>query len=189
MKTPHLVGKRCLFGILLLCLSIGLLPHAEAVSPNEIEKKARGALSRLFRRSRVAAENADRAYAILVFPEAKKLALGIGVETATGVLFEKSKPMSFYNLTGFSCGLEMGIQKFGYAIFFMNEDALDYLYDSRGFEIGSSPSLVIADGIFSHSASSTNQRPGILTFAFSQTGLMLNIGVHIAKITEYEPSE
>ena len=131
----------------------------------------------------------DRAYAILVFPEAKKLALGIGVETATGVLFEKRKARSFYNLTGFSFGMELGIQKFGYAIFFMDEDALDYLYDSRGFEIGSSPSLVIADGIFSHSASTTNNRSGILTFAFSQTGLMLDIGIHVAKITEYEPGD
>ena len=137
----------------------------------------------------MAAANVDHAYAVLVFPEAKKLALGIGVETATGVLFEKTKARSFYNLTGLSFGLELGIKKFGYAIFFMNEDALDYLYDSRGFEIGSSPSLVIADGIFSHSASTTNNRPGILTFAFSQTGLMLDIGVHITKITEYEPGD
>jgi lipid-binding SYLF domain-containing protein len=189
MKTlPHF-GKRWICGILFLCLAVGFLPRAEADAPNEIEKKARGALSRLFRHNREAVENVDRAYAILVFPEAKKLALGIGVETATGVLFEKRKARSFYNLTGFSCGLEMGIQKFGYAIFFMNEDALDYLYDSRGFEIGSSPSLVIASGIFSHSASTTNKRPGILTFAFNQTGLMLDIGIHIAKITEYEPGD
>lgn len=189
MKTLPLFGKRWVCAVLFLCLTIGLLPHAEAVPPNEIEKKARGALSRLFRHNRVAAANVDHAYAVLVFPEAKKLALGIGVETATGVLFEKTKARSFYNLTAFSCGLELGIQKFGYAIFFMNEDALDYLYDSRGFEIGSSPSLVIADGIFSHSASTTNNRPGILTFAFSQTGLMLDIGVHITKITEYEPGD
>ena len=189
MKTLPLVGKRWLFGILLLGVSIGLLPHAEAVPPNELEKKARGALSRLFRHSRVASENADRAYAILVFPDTKKLALGVGVETATGVLFERMKARSFHNLTALSCGLEIGIQKFGYAIFFMSEDALDYLYDSRGFEIGSSPNLVIGDGIFSQSASTTNQRPGILTFAFAQTGLMMNVGVHIAKITEYEPGD
>jgi lipid-binding SYLF domain-containing protein len=99
------------------------------------------------------------------------------------------KPLSFHNLTGLSCGLELGIQKFGYAIFFMSEDALDYLYDSRGFEIGTSPSLVIGDGIFSHSASTTNNRPGILTFAFNKTGLMLDVGVHLAKITEYEPGD
>jgi hypothetical protein len=137
MKTLPFFGKQWVCGLLLLCLSIGLLPHAEAIPPNEIEKKARDALSHHFRRSQVAAENTDRAY----------------------------------------------------AIFFMNEDALDYFYDSRGFEIGSSPSLVIADGVFSHSASSSNQRPGILTFAFNQTGLMLDIGVHIAKITKFEPGD
>jgi lipid-binding SYLF domain-containing protein len=189
MQNPSRLRKRCLLGILALFIAVGSSPEAAADSPNQLEKKARGALSRLYRHNRLAAENADAAYAILVFPEAKKLSLGVGVTTATGVLFEKMKPLSFHNLTGFSCGLELGIQKFGYAIFFMNEEALDYLYDSRGFEIGSSPSLVIADGIFSGSKSTTTQRPGILTFAFSHTGLALNLGVHIAKITEYEPSE
>ena len=187
-NLPHL-GKRWVLGILILGLAIGLPPHAQADSPEELERKARGALSRLFRHNRLAAENADRAYAILVFPEAKRLAVGIGLETATGVLFQKMNPLSFHNLTGFSCGLELGIRKFGYAIFFMDEDALDSLYDSRGFEIGTSPNLVIADGIFSHSTSTTNQRPGILTFAFSQTGLMLDCGIHISKITEYEPGD
>ena len=189
MQNPSRLRKRCLPGILALFLVAGSSHEAAADSPNQLEKKARGALSRLYRHNRLAAENADAAYAILVFPEAKKLALGVGVTTATGVLFEKMKPLSFHNLTGLSCGLELGIQKFGYAIFFMSEDALDYLYDSRGFEIGSSPSLVIADGILSGSASTTTQRPGILTFAFSHTGLALNLGIHIAKITEYEPSE
>jgi lipid-binding SYLF domain-containing protein len=189
MKTLPLFGKRFLCGLLAVILLIGILPHAEADAPNEIERKARGALSRLFRHNRLAAESVDRAYAVLVFPDTKKLALGVGVETATGVLFQQMKALSFYNLSGFSFGLELGIQKFGYAIFFMSEDALDYLYDSRGFEIGSSPSLVIGDGIFSHSASTTNTRPDILTFAFSKTGLMFDVGVHLAKVTEYEPGD
>lgn len=189
MKNPSGLRRRFLFGILALFIAVASSPEASADSPTQLEKKARGALSRLYRHNRVAAENVDAAYAVLVFPEARKLALGVGVTTATGVLFEKMKPLSFHNLTGFSCGLELGIQKFGYAIFFMNEEDLNYLYDSRGFEIGSSPNLVIADGIFSGSKSTTTQRPGILTFAFSHTGLALNLGVHIAKITEYEPSE
>jgi len=189
MKNPSGLGNRRLLGLLAVCLVVASPCEARADSPGQLENKARGALSRLFRQNRQAAENIDSAYAVIVFPEARKISLGLGVTTATGVLFEKMKPFSFHNLTAFSLGLELGIQKFGYAIFFMNEEALDYLYDSRGFEIGSSPSLVIADGIFSGSKSTTTQRPGILTFAFSHAGLALNVGVHIAKITEYEPSE
>jgi hypothetical protein len=85
--------------------------------------------------------------------------------------------------------LEFGIEKFGYAIFFMDEGALECLYDSRGLEIGSSPSLVVADSIFANSFTTTTKKNGILTFRFNQTGLMLDIGLHVAKLTEYEPSE
>lgn len=166
-----------------------MVPSACADSPNELEKKARGALSRLYRRDKLAAENVDRAFAVLVFPEVRKLALGVGLETATGILFQHMKPMSFHNLTGFSCGLEIGVEKFEYAIFFMNADALDHLYDSRGLEIRTSPSLIVADRIFSGSVGTTKQKDGILTFTFHQTGLMLDIGLNLAKITEYEPSE
>ena len=175
--------------VLMIYVTTLFMPQASAESANELENKARGALSRLYRHNKIAAENVDRAYAVLVFPEARKLALGVGLETATGILFERMKARSFYNRTAFSCGLEFGIEKFGYAIFFMDEGALEYLYDSRGLEIGSSPSFVLADSIFSNSFTTTAKKNGILTFKFNQTGLILDIGLHVAKLTEYEPSE
>jgi lipid-binding SYLF domain-containing protein len=189
MKRNASIVSQRVCHLLTICVATLLIPHASADSPNELEKKARGALSRLYRHNKIAAENIDRAYAVLVFPEARKLALGVGLETATGILFERMKPLSFYNLTAFSCGLELGIEKFGYAIFFMDEGALDYLYNSRGLEIGGSPSLVVADSILAGSFGTTAEKNGILTFRFNQTGLMLDIGIHLAKFTEYEPSE
>jgi hypothetical protein len=56
-------------------------------------------------------------------------------------------------------------------------------------EIGGSPSLVVADSILAGSFGTTAEKNGILTFRFNQTGLMLDIGIHLAKFTEYEPSE
>lgn len=189
MKKLPWHGKKWLCGLLGICIVAGHAPRAVADSPNELEQKARGALSRLYRHNPVAAGNVDRAFAILVFPEVRKLALGIGVETATGILFQKWKPLAFYNLTGFSCGLELGIQKCSHAIFFMDEGALAYLYDSRGLELGGSPALIVADRIFADSFSTTACRPGILAFTFHETGLMLDFGIHVSKITEYEPSD
>jgi lipid-binding SYLF domain-containing protein len=66
--------------------------------PIEIEKNARGALSRLYRHNDLAVQLEQEAVGILVFPDAKKLALGLGVETSSGILFKKQKPMSFHNL-------------------------------------------------------------------------------------------
>lgn len=160
-----------------------------ADSPGELERKALGALSRLYRHDTFAAENANRAYAILVFPEARKIAAGFGIETATGVLFTEGKSLSFYNLTGLSCGFEIGIRKFAFAIFFNDESAFQRFKDATGFMLGCSHNLVIADDIVSRNSSTTTRQPGVQGFVFNQSGFMLDLGIHISKITEYEPGE
>jgi hypothetical protein len=77
----------------------------------------------------------------------------------------------------------------GPAYFFMNEAALEQLQSCRGFDLGMTSSLVIADGNFRGSSSTMAQFPDILVFTFNETGLLLGVGVHLAKITEYEPGD
>lgn len=88
--------------VLMICFTTLFTPQASAESPNELEKTARGFLCRLFQHNKVAAESVDRACAVLVFPEARKLALGAGLETASGILLERMKARSFYHRTASS---------------------------------------------------------------------------------------
>lgn len=173
----------------LLAVAAACLGNVDAFSKPELEREARGALSKVYSRNSVAADLGRRCLAVLVFPDAHMVGLGVAIQTGTGVLFFKNTPAAYFNLTGISAGLELGVQKFDYAIFFADQAALDELYRWGGFEFGIAPSLVVADGILSGKLSTRSERPGVHPFLFGQEGLMISLGFGKNKLTEYSPSE
>lgn len=174
-----------------LCLAVAAacLSDAAAFSKPELEREARGALSKVYSRNSVAADLGRRCVAVLVFPDAHMVGLGLAIQSGTGILFFKNAPAAYFNLTGISAGLELGVQKFDYAIFFEDQTALDELYRWGGFEFGIAPSLVVADGILSGKLSTSSVKSGVHPFLFGQEGLMISIGIGKNKLTEYSPSE
>ncbi|HPU80254.1 YSC84-related protein, partial [Accumulibacter sp.] len=89
-----------------------------------------------------------------------------------------------YSTTGASYGLQAGAQQFGYAMFFMNEKALNALTENDGFEVGVGPSVVVVDEGMAKSATSMTTKDDIYAFIFSQKGLMAGIGLQGNKITK-----
>ena len=174
---------------LFLAVAAACLADAAAFSKPELEREARGALSKVYSRNSAAADLGRRCLAVLVFPDAHMVGLGVGIQTGTGVLFFKNTPAAYFNLTGISAGLELGVQKFDYAIFFEDQTALDELYRWGGFEFGIAPSLVVADGILSGKLSTSSVKSGVHPFLFGQEGLMISLGIGKNKLTEYSPSE
>jgi lipid-binding SYLF domain-containing protein len=59
------------------------------------------------------------------------------------VLRKGGKTAGSYNLAEVSYGLQAGIEKFSYALFFMTDDALAYLDKRDAFAVGAGPSLTI----------------------------------------------
>ena len=174
---------------LLLAVAAACLGNAAAFSKPELEREARGALSKVYSRNSVAADLGRRCVAVLVFPDAHMVGLGLAIQSGTGILFFKNAPAAYFNLTGISAGLELGVQKFDYAIFFEDQTALDELYRWGGFEFGIAPSLVVADGILSGKLSTSSVKSGVHPFLFGQEGLMISLGIGKNKLTEYSPSE
>jgi len=172
---------------LAIALLSALAPTAQAMSVPELERAAGGALSKLYARNSKAAEIGRRSLAVLVFPDAHMVGAGLAVQTATGVLFHRGQPMAYFNLTGFSAGLELGVRKFDCAIFLENDEAVDKLYQAGGFEIGIAPNLVIGDGLIAGKISSTSLRSGVDVFVSGQKGFMISLGFGKSKITEYSP--
>ncbi len=127
--------------------------------------------------------------AVLVFPDAHMVGLGLAVQSGSGVLFYRNNPAAFFNLSGASIGLELGVQKFDYAIFFDDNDALEKLYQIGGFEIGFAPTLVLGDGILAGKLSTSSVRTGVHPFLFGHTGLMFSLGLGKLKLTEYIPGD
>ena len=66
----------------------------------------------------------EKAAAVLVFPGIVKGGFIVGGQYGEGALIISGKTVAFYNTIAASYGLQAGAQKYGYAMFFMTEDAL-----------------------------------------------------------------
>ena len=173
--------------VLLFILTFSLNHSAFAASASEINAKANVALNDLYKNSPGASTLAKDAKAILVFPDIIKAGFIIGGQYGDGALRKNGKTVAYYRSVAASYGLQAGVQSFGYVLFFMDNSSLSYLEKSKGWEIGSGPSVVVLDEGFGKKFSSTTLQKGVYAFIFDQKGLMAGIGIEGSKITRITP--
>jgi len=157
--------------------------NASAASGAELDREVDSALTTLFAKSESAKVLAEKAKAILVFPSITKAGFIVGGQYGQGALRENGKTVGYYSSVAASYGLQAGIQKFGYALFFMTDSAREYLDRSNGWEIGAGPSIVVVDIGAAGSFTTTTAKSDVYAFFFSQKGLMAGIGLQGTKIT------
>ena len=167
--------------------SITLAANGAADTPAEITKNAQDALASLYAKVDGAKALGAKAHAILVFPKVTKAGLGIGGQHGEGALLKDGKAIGFYKTTGASVGLQAGAQTYGYAMFFMNEEALKQLDKADGFEVGVGPSVVVMDEGKAKNSTTTTMKEDVYAFIFGQKGLMAGLGIQGNKITKFEP--
>jgi lipid-binding SYLF domain-containing protein len=160
-KSPTL-----LFSIFILCL---ISQPAFADTAAEIDKEVNVALEKLYAGSPTAVEFSKVCKGILVFPDVVKAGLIIGGQYGEGALLVKGKTMGYYNTVAASYGLQAGAQSFGYAMFLMTDEALRYLQDSDGWEIGVGPTIVVVDKGTAGSMTTSTAKEDIYAFFFDQT--------------------
>jgi len=162
--------------------------NAANASASRIASESRAALQDLYRQNSAARQLGRGAMAILVFPKITKGGLMIGGMGGNGALVRNDGSIrDFYQTTGVSYGLQAGLQKYGYALFLMDNSALANLNRSGGWEIGGSPSLVIVDEGMSGSLTTTTLNASTYAFFFNQRGLMGGLGLQGTKITRIRP--
>ena len=123
---------------------------------------------------------------MLVFPKVTKAGLGVGGQFGEGVLWRKGKAAGYFNTAGASYGLQAGAQQFGYAMFFMNQKALDSLSSTQGFEVGVGPSVVVMDEGKAKTITPRTLTEDIYAFISSHKGLMAGLGIQGNKITKID---
>lgn len=163
--------------------TLGLPREAEAASAADLNRDAAAGLKNLYAKVPKAKSIGEQAVAILVFPSVTKAGLGVGGQYGEGVLLRGGKPVAHYSTAGASLGLNVGAQVYGYAMFFLSEDTLKYLDQSKGFEVGVGPSVVVADEAFAKSTTTSTLKDNIYAFIFDQKGAMASIGLQGNKIT------
>jgi lipid-binding SYLF domain-containing protein len=160
---------------------------AFAASARAINAEADQALRTLYSTQPKARELSRQAKAILIFPAIIKAGLIIGGQSGDGVLRVDGRPAGYYNISAASLGLQAGGERFSYALFFMNDAALQYLQKSDGWSVGSGPSVVVVDKGAAASLTSTTLSQDVYAFPFGQKGLMAGIGLEGSKITHIHP--
>ncbi|NIO16221.1 MAG: twin-arginine translocation pathway signal protein [Deltaproteobacteria bacterium] len=155
----------------------------------EIDRDVDAALLELYESSPTAKEFSGVARGILVFPDVVKAGLIVGAQYGTGALRVDGKSVGYYRTVAASYGLQVGAQKFGYALFFMTQSAVDYLENSKGWEIGVGPSVVVVDEGFARSLTTTTAKEEIYAFFFDQKGLMAGMGLQGSKISRITPDK
>lgn len=157
---------------------------AEATSTRNIDRDSRAALQSLYRSNPTAKVIAAHAKAILIFPNIVKAGLVVGGSYGKGELLKGNKFAGYYSTASASWGLQAGAQSYGYALFLMNTKALNYLYESKGWEIGVGPTVVVVDEGIARNLSSTTLKDDAYAFIFNQQGLMAGISLEGSKISK-----
>jgi lipid-binding SYLF domain-containing protein len=118
-----------------------------------------------------------------VFPSIIKGGFLVGGQYGEGALIKDGTSAGYYNTVQVSYGLQAGLQKHGYVLFFMTDSALKWLDKSDGWELGVGPSIVVVDVGAATSKTTTTLQSDIYAFFFNQQGLMGGLGLQGTKIT------
>jgi lipid-binding SYLF domain-containing protein len=176
--------------MLVIALAIGVAvaagsspPPAHAASAAEIDRSIDAALQTLYEQIPAARNLSGVTAGILVFPNVVKAGFIIGGQYGEGALRQNDRTVAYYNTVAASYGLQAGAQSFGYALFFMTEDALSYIDQSAGWEVGVGPSVVVVDEGLARTLTTTTARNDVYAFIFGQRGLMAGLGLQGSKIS------
>ena len=181
--------------LLVLALVAGTLVRpnpAAGDTAEEINADVKKALETLYEKSPTAKVLGEKAKGFLVFPHIVKGGFLIGGQYGEGALLVKGNLPGLYKVLGYystiqgSFGLQAGLQKYGYALFFMTDSTMAYLHKSGGWELGVGPTITVVDIGAAASATTTTLQSDVYAFFFDQKGLMGGLGIQGTKVTEIE---
>lgn len=162
---------------------LALTASATAASRAELDAAADATLAHLSASEPVTEEMLKRAAGVLVFPRIVKGGFIVGVEGGEGVLREKGRTVGVYRTTGASFGFQAGLSQFGYVMVLMDDDALDFVRETRGWEVGVGPNVTVADRGIARKLSSSSVQQGIYVFFLDQKGLFAGAGLQGSRIS------
>lgn len=164
-------------------------PAVASADSSEIAADSRAALRDLYRQNPKARSLGQRAKGVLVFPHITKGGFMLGGMGGNGALVRSDGSIrDYYQTGGVSYGLQAGVQKYGYALFLMDNAAFANINRADGWEVGSSPSLVIVNEGMASSLTTATIDSGTYAFFFNQRGLMGGLGLQGSKITRIQPN-
>jgi len=178
-----LIATGLALGAAMPMTAVTVTPAVAAATAEDLNRDADHALQMLYRTNSAAAAVGKQARAVLVFPNIVKAGLIFGGAYGEGVLMRGGRAVDYYNSFSGSWGLQAGVQSYGYALFLMNDKAVDYLNKTQGWEIGVGPTVVVVNEGVAKNLSSTTLKDDSYAFIFDQKGLMAGVSIEGTKIS------
>ncbi len=175
--------RRTTLFLLTLTISLLTIPSVEAASKVEINANVKATLTTFYAQVKSGRELANKASAILVFPDVFKAGFGIGGEYGEGAMLEHGKTTGYYNTAAASIGFQVGAQMKSQIIMFMTRDALSSFKSSDGWKAGVDGSVALITVGAGGDIDSNTVKDPIIGFIFSNKGLMYNLTFEGSKIT------
>jgi lipid-binding SYLF domain-containing protein len=183
LKTRIIAGVLAVALVMMTSLSTRPVGAASSAA---IDRDATAALAKLYAAIPQARTLERQARGILVFPAIVKAGFMFGAQYGEGALRQGNKTTGYYNSIAASYGYQAGLQRFGYAMFFMRDSALQMLDQTGGFEVGVGPSVVVLDAGTAKSITTTTIQADVYAFVFAQAGVMGGVGIQGSKISRIE---
>jgi lipid-binding SYLF domain-containing protein len=167
-------------------VSMSLMNQANAATAEDLDNDSRQALQTLYKAEPLAETLSRTAKAVLVFPNIVKAGLVFGGSYGEGEMIKGSKVVDYYNSVTGSWGLQAGAQSYGYAVFLMTDDAVRYVEETKGWEVGVGPTVVVVDAGVAKNLSTSSLKDDAYAFIFSQQGLMAGVSIEGTKISRID---
>lgn len=172
------------FALIFAAFSLLNIAPAFAENKHALLMDAEAALQSLYEHNAGAKALGEQSAGILVFPNIVRAGFIVGGSGGDGVLFKKGKAVAFYNSGSASIGFQAGVQTFGYAVFLIKESTVRKFQNSKGWDIGAAPTLVVVDSGFGKEVNTAALQSDLYAFIFDQKGLMAGVGLQGQKITK-----
>jgi lipid-binding SYLF domain-containing protein len=167
-------------------VSMSMMNQTNAATAEDLDKDSRQALQTLYKDEPVAETLSRTAKAVLVFPNIVKAGLVFGGSYGEGEMIKGSKVVDYYNSVTGSWGLQAGAQSYGDAVFLMTDDAVRYVEETKGWEVGVGPTVVVVDEGVAKNLSTSSLKDDAYAFIFSQQGLMAGVSIEGTKISRID---
>jgi lipid-binding SYLF domain-containing protein len=183
--------KSACMGLLMIFAGCSSTPSEGDVKKESqagLTRDAKVALQELCANVQVAKLLQPTVKAILVFPNVYRAGFFFGGQSGNGVaLAPDGRAVDYLNITSASYGLQAGAQKYSYALFLMSDAAIEHIKKTRGWEIGTGPTVVLVDRGMASTTTTTTLNKDVYAFIFNQQGLMAGLGLQGSKITRINP--
>src|SRR5271154_3259771 len=156
---------------------------ALAATPDDLNRDSDAALHMLETTNPAAANVAKSARAVLIFPNIVKAGLIFGGAYGEGELKQGAVIDGYYNTVSASWGFQAGAQRYGYAVFLMNDAAMKYVHETHGWEIGTGPTVVVVNEGVAKNLTTSTLKDDAYAFIFDQQGLMASLSIEGTKIS------